>query len=435
MAAHAHVTAVDLLTQALALTPPDDYSARFELLAMREQAHTLLRDQEARAQDVGELERLAALTQQPPQQLVAALRRATLAEETTHYWEAITAANAALKLAVAAGDRAAQVEAHLVAGRGTLVARRDLARAAPLCSMHCIVRRLWETGHSVGLCRLHVGIAAWSLGDMAGADAAFSELLRNATHPEQLLQRGAALMGSGMVACTRREYGRAEGLLDSALSLARQLHHPWLEGQVLLNQAALYRLSMHCADCLALYPQLLQHCQAIDDRWTATAAQMEIATLYVQLGAWEKARETIKQAMVTADDLSALLLKLRLLLLQFRLALVTGETIGGSDVDQALAMANKLGVASLLVEAWLLSGLVQQRQGRLAEAAASLVQAREMARDEASQSLLAEILGAQAQLSLELGDSERALACVEELVGDNQPLLIEQASGSQLRCI
>ena len=138
----------------------------------------------------------------------------------------------------------------------------------------------------------------------------------------------------------------------------------------MLNQVALYRLSMRCADCLALYPQLLQHCQAIDDRWTATAAQMEAATLFVQLGAWEKAREIIEQATATADDLSALLLRLRLLLLQLRLALATGETIAGADVDQALAMAHKLGVASLLAEAWLLSGLVQQREGRLVEAAA-----------------------------------------------------------------
>lgn len=77
----------------------------------------------------------------------------------------------------------------------------------------------------------------------------------------------------------------------------------------------------------------------------------------------EQARETIEQAVATADALSALLLKLRLLLLRLRMALATGEEIAGADVDQALAMAHKLGVASLLAEAWLLSGHVQQRQG------------------------------------------------------------------------
>ena len=426
MSSHAYLTAVDLLTQALAFTPKDDYSAHFELLAVREQAHMLLRDQQARAQDVSALERVAYLTQQLPHQLVATLRSATLAEETTHYWEAITTANAALKLAVAAGDRAAQVAAHLVAGRAHWW-RGEVSLAHSRYSYALHSAKALEPSALIELCRLHVGIAAWSLGDMAGADAAFSELLRNATHPEQLFLRGAALMGSGMVACARREYGRAEGLLDSALSLARQLHHPWLEGQVLLNQVALYRLSMHCADCLALYPQLLQHCQAIDDRWTTTAAQMEIATLYVQLGAWEKARETIDLAMVTADTLSTLLLKLRLRLLRFRLSLGTGEAITGVEVDQALDMANRLGVASLLVEVWLISALVQQRQGHLVEAAASLVTARAIARDEASQSLLAEVVCAQAQLSLALGDGERALGCVAELVGNDTHLSIEQA--------
>ncbi|HQY93844.1 hypothetical protein, partial [Caldilinea sp.] len=425
LAAHAHVTAVDLLTQALALTPPEDHSARFALLAMREQAHTLLRDQRSRAQDVGELERLAALTQQPSQQLGAALRRATLAEETTHYWEAITGVNAALTLAVAAGDLAAQVEAHLLAGRSHWWRGEiSLAHASYVRALHSA--QAMETPTLVGLCRLHVGIAAWSLGDLAGADAVFSELLESPTHSEDLLLRGCALMGSGMVVYTRGEYGRAEGLLDAALSLAHQLHHPWLEGQVLLNQVALYRLSMCCAECLALYPQLLQHCQAIDDRWTATAARLEAATLFVQFGAWEKARETIEQAVATADALSALLLKLRLLLLRLRMALATGEEIAGADVDQALAMAHKLGVASLLAEAWLLSGHVQQRQGRLMESTASLTQAREAGQGEVAWRLLPEIVAAQAQLAMALGDNESALACVAELVADNPRRLIEQ---------
>jgi hypothetical protein len=102
----------------------------------------------------------------------------------------------------------------------------------------------------------------------------------------------------------------------------------------------------------------------------------------------------------------------RLLLLQLRLALATGETVAGADVDPALDMTYKLGVASQVAEAWLLSGIVQQREGRLAEAAVSLVEARDIARGEASQRLFPEIVVAQAQLSLALGDGERALACI-----------------------
>ncbi|GIK72991.1 MAG: hypothetical protein BroJett021_19790 [Chloroflexota bacterium] len=425
MAIHSYMTAVDLLTQALALTPPEDHGARFDLLLLREQSHALLRNQRARVQDVGELEYLAGLTQQPSQQLIAALRRAILAEETTRYWEAITAANAALKLAVAAGNLAAQVEAHLVAGRAHWW-RSEISLAQGRYAQALRSAQTMETPALVMPCRLHVGIAAWSLGDLVAADVAFSELLKSATHPEQSLVRGGAFMGLGMVAYTRGEYGRAEGLLDTALSLAHQLHHPWLEGQVLLNQMAFHRESLHCADCLALYPQLLQHCKAIDDRWTATAAQLEAATFYVQLGAWEGAREIIEHAAATADELSALLLKLRLLLLRLRLALATREMIEDAEVDRALDMAQKLGVAALLAEAWLLSGLVQQRQGRRLKAAAALAQARDIAQGEASRRLLPEIVGAQAELALKTGDSERALACIAELV-DDPPLLIEQA--------
>ncbi|MBK9232741.1 MAG: AAA family ATPase, partial [Anaerolineae bacterium] len=85
LAWHAYAEAVGYLTQALALAPPAQPALRFELLAAREQAHSQRRDPQAQAADVGELERLAELTHDPRQRLVAALRRATLAEQTTHY--------------------------------------------------------------------------------------------------------------------------------------------------------------------------------------------------------------------------------------------------------------------------------------------------------------------------------------------------------------
>lgn len=111
LAWHAYAEAVDYLTKALALAPAAQPALQFELLAAREQAHSQLRDAQAQAADVSELERLAELTHDPRQRLVAALRRATLAEQTTRYTEAIVAANAALALAAAQHDTAAEIEA------------------------------------------------------------------------------------------------------------------------------------------------------------------------------------------------------------------------------------------------------------------------------------------------------------------------------------
>lgn len=429
---HAYGEAIDALSNALALASAEDHSLRFDLLAAREQAHALLRDQPARVQEVGELERLAALSQQPRQQVVAALRQATLMEETAHYLEAVTTANAALALATANQDRPAVVQARLVAGRAHWW-RGEIEMAHRHYAYALRQARSLQSAQVESMCLVHLGIADWSLGDLGDAEAAFCAALEYATAPEQLLLRCGALMGLGMVACTRSEYAQAEGMLGDALALARQLHHPWIEGQVLLNQVALHRLWASYTVCLVLYPQLLQHCQTIDDRWTTTAAQMEAVTLFVQLGAWEKAQTIIGQATVTASVLGASLLKLRLLLLQLRLALATREEIVGHNGaiadwnDQALALAHKLGVASLLAEAWLLSGLVQQRLGQVSDADSSLTQAREAGSGEASRRLLPEIVGAQVQLAMAQGDRKRALAYVAELIGDNSHPLIEQA--------
>jgi len=424
LAWHAYAEAVGYLTKALALAPAVQ---RFDLLAAREQAHSQQRDAQAQAADVSELERLAELTHDPRQRLVAALRRATLAEQTTRYTEAVVAANAALALAAAQHDPAAEIEAQRIAGRahwwrGEL----DLARR---CYAHAL--RKARAAHAPGAvadCLLHLGVACWSVDDLAGAAAAFGEVRDSALGRESPFLRAVALMGLGIVDCARGDYSAAEGKLDAALTAARDLHHPWLEGQVWLNQLALYRQSAAYDRCLAIYDPLLAHCQAMGDRWTAAAAQVEAVELFVQLGAWARAKRLIEAATVAADALAAGLLKARLLLAAARLHLDSGEPAAIHAAAQALPIAARLGVAHILAEAWLLTALLHQRQGRWAEAADALRQARAFAQGEAAARLLPEIVGAQAHLALERGETREALACVEELLAGRPAPLIDQAA-------
>lgn len=423
---HAYAEAAGYLSQALSLAPPGEPTVRFELLAAREQAFGLLRDHQAQAQDVGELERLAEQTRDPHHQLVAALRRAALAEQTMHFTEAIDAANAALALAAAHQDPLAALEGHRIAGRahwwrGEL----DLARRHYSYALH--KAQALPAPDAIGDCLLHLGVACWSLDDLAGAAAAFSEVLDGAVARAPSFQRAAALMGLGMVAFARSDYTRSDSLLDAALTLARELHHLWLEGQVLLNQIALCRQSAAYDRFFAIYDQLAQQCQTIDDRWTAAAAQVEAAALFVQLGAWAQAKHTITQAMVAAEALDAALLKIRLQLLALQLFLQTGESVVERAAPHVLASTTRLGVASILTESWLLAGLIHQREGRLEEATDALRLARAAAQGEVAQRWLPEIVGAQARLALEMGDMNLALAGVEELMAGHPVPLIDQA--------
>lgn len=77
-----------------------------------------------------------------------------------------------------------------------------------------------ETPTLVGLCRLHVGIVAWSLGDLAGVDAVFSELLESPTHSEDLLLARMRAHGVGDGRLHKGRVWPGQGLLDAALSLA-----------------------------------------------------------------------------------------------------------------------------------------------------------------------------------------------------------------------
>jgi DNA-binding SARP family transcriptional activator len=427
LAWHAYAEAAGYLTQALALAPPEDHGLRFELAAAREQATGLLGDHQARLRDVAELERLAALSQDPRHRLVAALRRATLAQETAHYAEAITAASTALALAAAAHDRLAELEGRRVAGRAHWQ-RGDLVLACRHYAYALRRARVLPDQHAVADCLLHRGVACWSLDDLAGAEAAFAEAQGIAVALDAPFLRAAASMGLGMAAWARGDYQQAEGRLDAALEIARELRLSWLEGQVLLNQLALCRLSASYDRALALHVQLVQHCQAIDDRWTVAAAQIEAAALFVQLGAWMHARGIAEAAAVAVDALHALWLKVRLLHLQARLHLAAGDPAYAGAAIEALPIAVKLGVPSLLAESWLLQGLMQQRQGEFTEAAAALGKARMAAQGAAAHRLLPEIVAAQAQLAMAMGDAGFALACVEELLAGNPLPLVERAA-------
>lgn len=427
MAWHAYAEAASYLSQALALAPSEDLGLCFELAAAREQASGLLGDHQARLLDVGELERLAVLSQDPQHGLVAALRRATLAQETAHYTEAITAASTALALGAATHDPLAELEGHRIAGRAHWQ-RGDLALARRHYTYALHRARALPDQHAVADCLLHLGVACWSLDDLADAEAAFDEAQDIAVALDAPFLRAAASMGLGMAAWACGDYQQAEGRLDAALGIARELRLPWLEGQVLLNQLALCRLSASYDRALALHVQLVQHCQAIDDRWTVAAAQVEAAALFVQLGAWTHARGIVEAAAMAVDALHALWLKARLLHLQARLHLAAGDPAYAGAAVEALPIAVKLGVPSLLAESWLLLGLMQQRQGEVTEAAAALGQARVAAQGEASHRLLPEIVAAQAQLALAMGDARCALAWVEELLAGNPLPLVEQAA-------
>lgn len=88
-------------------------------------------------------QRLAALTQQPSQQLGAPPCVAQPLLKKRPIIGRITGVNAALTLAVAAGDFAAQVEAHLLAGRSHWW-RGEYCSRTPAMSVLCTVRRRWK---------------------------------------------------------------------------------------------------------------------------------------------------------------------------------------------------------------------------------------------------------------------------------------------------
>ncbi len=136
--------------------------------------------------------------------------------------------------------------------------------------------------------RYWTGCACLAAGDLAGADRAFTAV-REVCGPDSGVGYAYALHGLGDLARSRRDFGRAGGILGVAVTLAHEHADALLEGRVRLSLAELWQDQDRPEDAIAELGRAARCFAACDAAYLEVLAQARLAVAEAARGAAEAA--------------------------------------------------------------------------------------------------------------------------------------------------
>jgi adenylate cyclase len=375
-ARYANTAAINYLSRALELAPPDDLSERYALLLAREQVYALQAARNAQRADLDALATLADLRDDPATRAEVALRHARYAYSMSDFVVAARAAQHAATLAQTANIP--QMEATALQRMGSaLYSQRDYAAA------HMNLERSLALAEAVGdtyqICATlnTLSSVAADEGRYTVARAYLERSSRIARATGNRRAEGYALNDLGGIAAQQGHLTTAVVALTECLAVARLIGDRWFEGRVLGNLGSAQLMLGNYPDARTYYAQSLALTEVTGDR-------LQMAYTYENLGL---------AALGQGDSASA-----------------------GAYVLQSLALAESLGDRFLAGLAQRGRGNVALVHGDLAAAAHAFQESAIILREVGSPAMVAEALAGLAQVALAQGDAPGALASVEEIL-------------------
>lgn len=302
--------ALDYISRALSITPDGEPVTRYELLAARERVLDVQGERERQRQDLAELERLAAKTDDSEKRLTTVIRQGWLAERVADYRAAVEHAQQAIAAAHAGAesvpaplepDTRLLGEAHALWGQA-LWRQGDARAAQPYVEQAlAFARRAGDrAGEAWALDRL--GTLARDLGNNAAARDYHRQALDLAQAIGDRRRESMALNNLAAISILQGDPEHARQDYTRALQIVRQIGDRQGEALLLSNL-----LSVHVA--LGEYDraegdaeQALQVARAIDDRQTERRSLANLGEIYRLVGDYGAARSHGERALAMARE-------------------------------------------------------------------------------------------------------------------------------------
>lgn len=312
--------ALDYLTRALALIPPNEHAERYELLAARERVLEILGERERQRVELTELEQLTDLLSDTGKRLGVILRQGWLAEQVADY------------------ARAIELTQRAIAATGRLAADAPLADRV-LTEAYA----LW-------------GQVLWRQGDAVSAEQYVRRVLELARASGNQASRAWALDRLGTLARERGNNAAALELHQQALELARAIGDRRREAMALNNLAAVATLRGEQERAIASYMQALRSVREIGDRLGEALLLSNLAYIHLDRGEYDQAISFSQQSLDLANAIGD---RQRVQWVMVNLGevyrLIGDYANARSWTDRALAMAREQG--NRLSEAFALMNL------------------------------------------------------------------------------
>ena len=424
-AQYANAEAVAYFSRALALTLAGDAAEqdagrleeRYALLLAREKVYYLQGERQAQAQDLAELERLAAVLAGEGQRIEVTLRQARYAHVTGDYPATIQAVQTAIHLAHSAQNASDEARGYLEWARalhrqGDGEAARQRLEQALALSQRAGSRTLEADS-------LHLlGIVCYGQGDYGEARNYYEQALHLFCETGDRRGESNALNNLGRVFAEQSDFAKARVYYEQALGICREIGDRLGEVGALNGLAIVFSERGDYAAANTHFEQVLRISREIGNRLYESSALSNLGETFCRLGDYAAGMAYYEQALPVHREIGYRLGEGSTLLNQGMVSHHRGdEQAALAYLQQGLRMIQELGDRHFQGYAWNRLGLVQMGLGQPVEAAAAYHQALNLRRALGQHHLALESLAGLAQVSETQGDLWQALTHVEEILG------------------
>ena len=291
----ARATALEYVTRALALTPPDDHAIRWRLVLTRESIVAIAGDPAEHDSALDALAMLADALDDDAKRAEAGLRRTLALMDRGEHYAGIIEGQRVIDLATCAG--APRLAALAYAELARAARRTNRAReAADLAARGLDLAR--EVGDpAVEAALLHALATACSDNGDVMSDRRFTgQALDLARRTGNRLLEARLLNNIGTIEITLGEFDDAGETWETALALSRELEWTYGESIVLLNLAGLATATGANEEAITRGTAAVERAKASASRDLEAAAFLHLGVAHSRLGHGVEARATLTRS-------------------------------------------------------------------------------------------------------------------------------------------
>jgi class 3 adenylate cyclase/predicted ATPase len=266
----------------------------FDVLRRRQQIYALLGNKDARRADLDEMMALAG--EDAAARMVTFNALADLYQWTSHYPEAIAAAQQALQLAVDLSDAGGQAEALNTMG---IIAyyQAEYDQARPLLMQACQLRKAIGDPAGLAWSTMYLGMMDFMEGNFSEAELSHRHALEMARQRHDVMQTAIHLTNLGRVSLSLGKYEQALAQFQESLQLKQRVGDRTGQGFSLFNLGLVYLELERLEEAEKALRDSLTLRQQINDARGEGYCWWGLGLLAQRQGQYEQAEQALQQAL------------------------------------------------------------------------------------------------------------------------------------------
>jgi predicted ATPase len=300
--AYQNSLAIDYYSRAFALTPENNFTARFDLLSYREDIYNLLGEREKRLQDLEALQILSLKMNDPEKGVIVALRQADYAYDFGDFSQAIQFGELAVIQALTLNELGMAVSAYDLLSNA-LLHQNNLESAERYVELGLeLASQIQDQADDSRLFNIQ-GMIAVEERNLNRAWSCFEQSLALAREKGNLLAQALPLNSLGMVAGFQGDFSAALAFYEQSLAICQQIGARSGEARVLGNLGWVLGNMGEYTKARAYAEQTLRIAREVGDRYNEAYGLINLSSYATALGDYETGLHSAEHSLTLARQI------------------------------------------------------------------------------------------------------------------------------------